>query len=242
MSFVPFLVIQVAVFAVLVVALRRILRRNVTDAAVHLQGLSAEYTRRQEELKQRLDELERQYQEQIARARTEAEQIIADARQEAEALRTKRMEEARLESERIVQQALESRDAMRKELEQEMDARAVGRACELIQQALPAELRRDVQRHWLEELFANGLAQSDRLKASAGIREVKVVSALPLTKEQRELLRALLKERLGRDIAIKEETDERLVAGVTVTIGSLVLDGTLATKIQRAIRHAHHAS
>jgi F0F1-type ATP synthase delta subunit len=32
--------------------------------------------------------------------------------------------------------------------------------------------------------------------------------------------------------------DEQLIAGLTITLGSLVLDGSLATKVQRAARRA----
>jgi F-type H+-transporting ATPase subunit b len=236
MSFLPFLVLQVVIFIALVLVLRRVLSRNVTDAAAHLQGLSAEYSRRQAELTRRLEESERQYQEQVTRARTEAERMIAGARQEAESLRVKRLEEARVESERIVQQALESRDSFRKELERELETRAVQRACELIQETLPMELRRDIQSKWLEELFRDGLVQLDRLKTEGGVCEVQVVCALPLTKEQRDVLRARLREKLARDITLTERLDDRLVAGLTITIGSLVFDSSLSSKIRQAIR------
>ena len=51
MSYLPFIILQVVIFGVMVYFLRRVFSRNVTTAAAHLQSLSAEYTRRQEELK-----------------------------------------------------------------------------------------------------------------------------------------------------------------------------------------------
>lgn len=238
MTLLPFVALQAVIFIALVVALRRILSRNVTAAAAHLQGLSAEYTRRQEELSQRLEESERQYGERITRAKTEAERIVVEARQEAESSRAKLLEEARLESERIVKQGMESRDALRKELEREMERRAVERACELIQKALPMEFRRGIQERWLDELFRNGFSQFDRLKPEDATGDIRIVSALPLTNAQRDALRAKLKEQGAKDVTLTEETDESLVAGLTVTIGSLVLDGSLSSKIREAVRHA----
>ncbi len=238
MSFWPLLVLQVVIFIALVVVLRRILSHNLTDATAHLQGLNAEYARRHEELKRRIEEAESQYREQMSRARTEADQLIAKAKQEADASRVRLLEEARTESERIVQQGLESRDALRKEIEQTLDARAIEQACLLVEQSLPESLRQDIQARWLEELLHNGAAPLDRLKADEAIKEVRVVSAFPLSPAQRETLAKRLRERLGRDCTLVEHTDPRLVAGLTLTLGSVVLDGSLGSKIRLAARQA----
>lgn len=242
MSFLPFLLLQIVIFAGLVAVLRKVLKRSATDTAAHLEGLSAEYTRRQEELKKRLEESDRQYTEQIARGKAESERLILEAKREATALQAKTLEEARQESERIVRQAVETRDVLRRDIEREINAKALERACELIQRALPLSLREELQKRWFEELFRDGLAkQFERLKAEDA-HEVKVVSALPLSKEQSAILRAKLKEQLGREASVTEDTDERLVAGLVLTVGSLVFDGSLASRIQDAMRKAKDAA
>lgn len=243
MSFLPFLILQVVIFAGLVAVLRRVLKHSATDTAAHLESLTAEYTRRQEELKRRLEESETQYTEQLSKAKAEAERIIAEAKQAAASSQAKTLEEARLESERIVRQGIETRDALRRDIEREIDTRALERACELIQRSLPRSLREDLQKRWFEELFRDGLAkQFERLKTEEAANEVKVVSALPLTKEQQTFLRTQLKERLGREVTVTEQTDDRLVAGLTMTIGSLVFDGSLASRIQEAMRKVKDAA
>ena len=242
MSFWPFLVLQIVIFVALVSVLRRILGRNLTDATAHLQGLNAEYARRHEELKQRLEEAEQQYRQQMTQAKVEAEQLVARAREEAESSRVRLLEEARAESERIVQQGLESRDGLRREIEQNMEARAIERACELIHATLPGQLRQEIQSHCLDELIGNGLTQLNQLTTEEQVHEARVVSAFPLSAEQRHALSKRLKEKLGRDLTVTETTDERLVAGLMITLGSLVLDGSLASKVRQAARHAQHAT
>ncbi len=243
MSFWPFLVLQLVIFGALVVVLRRVLSRNLLEATAHLQSLSAEYVRRQEELKQRLKEAEEQYTERLTRAKAEAGQLIVQARQEAESSKTKLLEEAHQESERVVRQGMETRDALRQELELAMEARAIERACELIQVALPAPIREGIQSRWIDELLQNGLTQLDRLRSDDQVQDGRVVSAFPLTAAQREALRKRLREQLGRSIELAEETDEHLVAGLTITLGSVVFDGSLASKVRQAARQAQqHAS
>ena len=117
-----------------------------------------------------------------------------------------------------------------------MELRAVERACEMIEQVLPGQLRQDVQAHWLDELLQHGLGQLERLKTQDGAGPARIVSAFALTPEQRTFLRQQLRSALGKDLEISESTDPKLVAGLTITIGSLVLDGSLATKLQQAAR------
>ena len=238
MSFLPFLVLQIAIFLGLALLLRLLFLKHLTSATTHLQALSAEYTKRHDELKQRLEQTEQQYREQMVRAKTEAEQLVAGAKQEADASKGRVLEEARVEGERIIQQAMESRDALRKELEQGMEARAITRACELIQQVLPGQLREGIQSHWLDELLKNGLSHLERVTMQEAVEEVRVVSAFPLNAEQRRLLHDQVKKALGREVPVKEETDPGLVAGLILTLGSVVFDGSLASKLQQAARDA----
>jgi len=178
----------------------------------------------------------------MQRAKQEAEQFILQARREADTVLSECLDGARKESEQIVQQALDTRDALRKELEQAMETRAVERACEIIQFALPEPVRREMQTHWIQEIIHNGLAQLERLKGDESAREATVVSAFPLTPEQRSILQERLKGQLGRDLVVNMEVDERLVAGLTISVGSRILDASLASRIRQAARHAQDAS
>ena len=167
-------------------------------------------------------------------------QMVAAARQEAEAAKARLLEDARSESERIVQQGMESREALRKELEEAMETRVITRACELIQQALPGQLREGLQSLWLDELIHNGFSHLEGIATQEAIEEVRVVSAFSLNEEQRRLLREQLKQRFGHELPLREETNPQLVAGLTITLGSVVLDGSLASKLLQAVRDAQH--
>jgi vacuolar-type H+-ATPase subunit H len=241
MSFLPILVIVLVFFIGGVIVLQMLFGRQVTHATAQLQALNAEYTRRQEELKERIKEAERQYDELMAKARTEAEQMVLHAKQEAESTKARTVEEARAESDRIIHMAMTSRDAIRKEIEQDMERRTIDRACEMIRAALPAVFRRQIQSHWLEELLADGRGTLDGLKTDEAVQEARIASAFPLSAEQRRLIQDHLKKLFGRDMTLTEVVDETLVAGLTLTVGSRVLDGTLASKIQHEARRAQQA-
>ena len=87
-------------------------------------------------------------------------------------------------------------------------------------------------------LLRQGFGRLSLNGSHESIREVRVACAFALTSEQRQALSQRLKDALGRDVPLTEAVDDGLVAGLMITIGSLVLDGSLRSKVQQAARHA----
>lgn len=242
MEFWPLFVLLVVMFVVMLLVLRQVLSRHYLSATARLQSLSADYSRRQEELKGRIEEAETQYKERMMQVQLESDRILSQARQEAESVRARTLGDARQESERIMQQALESREGVRREIEQAFEARTIERACHLIRSGLPEPLRRELHVRWFEELLHGGFGHAQGASEGEALSEIRVASAFPLTAEQRRVLQERLAKAFGPDVAIAEELDERLVAGVRITAGSRVLDGSLSLRIQQAAHAAHEAN
>ena len=60
-----------------------------------------------------------------------------------------------------------------------------------------------------------------------------VVSAHALSDDQLAKLKAQLKTRIGRDVAIDARTDPDILGGLIVKVGSQMIDGSLKTKLNR---------
>lgn len=69
--------------------------------------------------------------------------------------------------------------------------------------------------------------------ASADRGEVKaeVTSAHPLTAAQTKAIAAKLKQRVGRDVAISARVDPAILGGLTVKIGSTLIDNSIQTRL-----------
>ena len=80
--------------------------------------------------------------------------------------------------------------------------------------------------HWAGNLFA------ELQDEAAGLRHACVVSALPLTDEQRERLRATLSHLLGLQIVLSARVDPAVIGGIMVKVGDLVIDGTIRNRLQ----------
>ena len=232
---------QVVIFTALALVLKRLMGRHATTATAHLQGLTQDYLKKQDELKKRLEEAESQYHTTLAKARAEVQEIKAQAAREADETGRKIQEEARKEADRIMSQATQAKEALRAEMAKEMDHQAVEIACRLIREVFPQQLQESAHHRWMDEVIGNGLLQRlDRLETPEKVDEVRVVSAAPLTSAQKEKILSKLKGEIGHAVTLKEEVDPALIAGVVITLGHLVLDGSLASKLREAARHAQN--
>lgn len=237
MLIVSLIVIQVMIFGGLIFFMRKILTQNVTAATRHIEELSEEYAKKETEVKRQQEEVQRKAEEILLKARDEAHQERTKLLQEAQAQREKLLQETHVHSEELIQQADKSRQLLLAEINQRIAHEAIDKACELIQETLPEQLKLNVHQRWIEELMESGFEQLERLKIPDSTHEVKISSAFPLDEDQRKNLTHKLKEVLGREIVLKEEINPRIVAGVVILIDSLVLDGSLKSKIQEKARN-----
>ena len=63
--------------------------------------------------------------------------------------------------------------------------------------------------------------------------DVKVVSAVDFSPEQRDALAGKLEQRLERSVRLNFEQDERVIGGAIIRAGDLVIDGSLSAQIER---------
>ncbi|MCQ9205870.1 MAG: F0F1 ATP synthase subunit delta [Omnitrophica bacterium] len=222
----------VSIFAVLIFILRKILTKNVISATTHLEELNQDYSQKEKEINRRLEESKQKSAELLAVAEKEIQaqkiQIIKDAQDERDRI----LNEARTQSEEVLQKAEKSRQLLISELDKRIAQEAINRACELVQDNLPQEVKEDVHLRWVQELIESGFTQIDRLHIPKDLKEVKISSAFALNPQQKKDLAKKLKELLKHEVTLKEQVNPKIVAGIIVSIGSLVLDGSFRNKIK----------
>jgi len=229
---------QLIVFAALVVVLKRVLTKNIVSATGHLDELNQDYLKKEEDLKRRIEEAAQKSDEMIRKAEEEAGTIRKKSAEAARAESENMILQARAKGDEIMKQAEKSRQTLLEEMGQRITVGAIDKATELIQNTLPQKLREDAHAEWIADLMEEGLAQLKNARLEQDVREIKVVSAFSLGDELYKALSKKLRSILGTDLPIKEEVDPRIVAGMVIHIGNLVLDGSLKNKIQEKARDA----
>lgn len=98
-----------------------------------------------------------------------------------------------------------------------------------------------------EKNLLNMLAENDRLSQlpmiaslyhqfrdeAEGTVEAEVISAQPLSEEQKNAIASALKQRLGRDVQLNCSVNEELVGGAVVRAGDLVIDGSAVEHLRQ---------
>ena len=77
-----------------------------------------------------------------------------------------------------------------------------------------------------------GLFEELRAEAERVVK-AKVTSATALPAAELDTIKAALKRRFGRDVALETAVDERLIGGAVIDAGDVVIDGSLRSKLAR---------
>ncbi|MGE5197134.1 MAG: F0F1 ATP synthase subunit delta [Deltaproteobacteria bacterium] len=235
------IILQVAIFAGLIYMLRKIMTQNVVLATRHLDELNQDYSKKEDEVNRKLEQVQRDSMDIMAKAQEEAVKIKEQILKEAETQKEELLKQAHQQSQEMIEQADKARQALLAEMDERVSKEAINKACELINYTLPEKFKQDVHTHWVEELVESGLSRIERLHVPEDINEVKVTSAFDLTESQRRMLAKKIKDIFGREISLREEKDPNVCVGLIISIGSLVLDGSLKNKIQEQVRNAQRA-
>lgn len=237
---VPILVILLLTcFIAMALAIRHYFQHTMMNTMRHLKAQSAENDKIRAKLAAQAVALKQETEAVMARAQAEAEALRAQGRDDVAKARQEALDQARQESERIVQQAMQARNALVHEVTQFTESRVIKRASQLLQAVCSGVAQQALHQRWVDELIQDGFLSAEHLRSAEPVTSVRVVTALPLTPAQREQLLARLQAALGTAVTVDEVVDAKLVAGLTITVGHTVLDGSLASKLREAAQHAH---
>ncbi|MDT8390239.1 MAG: F0F1 ATP synthase subunit delta [Lentisphaeria bacterium] len=229
------IVVQFATFGVLALVLHRFMYSAYKSELGRLQDLSLEYKNKAEQLAEDMGKAEAEHRRKVEEAEAEIRELRNSVQEEVGQQREEVLVKARAESERIIATAITVKDKIRQELEKDYAGKSVNFACDLIRRVLNEENMK-----WFHDgLVSDVLAAiervpSERFQAVTGEKMVMVTSAQPLAEAKEIRLAQVLKNKVGHDMTINSFTDEDVTAGVSIKIGSLVIDGTLAGQLRQA--------
>ena len=231
-----FIIFIIVVFAVLVFMLRKIMTQNIISATQHIDELNQDYTKKDEDINRRWEEVKKQAEGIIRQAQEEGEKTKTELIKGAEAEKEQILKTARAKCEEMVQQAERSCQVLLSEIEARIAKEAMNKAVGLIHDVLPDKFKQSVHNEWVDGLIINGFNHLNNICIPDNVSEILIVAAFPLTGIQRQGLIQKLSSVLNRPITLKEEVEPKLIAGLIITIASLVFDGTLKNKIMEKAR------
>jgi len=226
--------LQLVIFVGLILFLRHILTRNISRATGHLTELSSEYISKQEAINKRLEEAKVEAQDILTVAKRESEELRVKTLKEALEQKEAMLKEAHQKGEQMVERAERACEMLKQELDKKIDERARGLAYDILMASLPETIRHQLHTVWVKEASKIDF-QSEHLNFPHDISEIRVISAYPLSVEEKNALKEKIEKRIKNSIELREEVDRSLIAGYVVHAGSVVIDGSLRFRIDKAV-------
>ncbi len=172
----------------------------------------------------------------LSEARAKAEEIINEARQRAEEVARQIREKAEAEVARLREQAQAEMEAERNrilaELREHIAALAVAAAQKIIGETLDETRQRAILQEFFAGIREGRVAILEELDGAEAVDRVEVVTAVPLTEEEKALFRQALEEKMGAAVAVEFSVDPKILGGVVLRIGDRILDASVARQLR----------
>jgi F0F1-type ATP synthase membrane subunit b/b' len=227
--------VQIVTFLALVVILRQIMFSASRKEIERLRELNAENQKKAEKLAKELDRAEREHQRKIEKAEEELKVLRASTREESERQKEQILKKAREDGDKIVNQALSVKERIRQELQGKLQEQSIQLGVRMIGKVLTEDRMK-----WFHDGLVNDvIAEMRQIDPAtfAGIdtnKEGVVRTPYELSNELIQQIGDALTTAAGRNITVLQATDKDVIAGLVITIGSLMIDGSLAGKLRQA--------
>ena len=235
------ILLQLANFTILAVLLYFVLfrptMRKMKEQEIEKERVAREIAQDRQEAERLRAALE----DRLAGVEEEATAIVARAKEQAEVERTALLEEAEAEIERILAQAHANADRLGvqtiDEFQDDLLDTILAISGQVIGQAAPPEVHDALIQQLSDRIWEMGrseMGQVETLRQALGDREpsVYVTTARPLTPEQQGLLARTFTALADRHVNLEVTTEPALAAGVRVRLGDMVVDNSIADRLE----------
>ena len=232
---------QIVNFLLLSAALYFVLFRPIMRRMKEREAEKAQIAREAMQDRQEAERLRAKLEERLAGVEEEATAIVARAKEQAEVERTALLEEAEVEAERILAQAHANADRLGiqtiDEFQDDLLDTILAISGQVIGQAVPPEVHDALIQQLSDRIWEMGRSEMDQvetLRQALGDREpsVYVTTAHPLTPEQQGLLARTFTALADRHVNLEVTTEPALAAGVRVRLGDMVIDNSIADRLE----------
>jgi len=225
-------IIQIITFFAIVFVLKKLLYAETQKEAARLKVLKEENAGKEKELQEKISTADGAYREKIAKAEEEIRLLRAKTEEEADEAGRRITDRAKIESEEILKAAFNTKDKIRDEITLEMRKKLPVMASAIFKEALSPEAVEHIHAGLVKDVLKQ-VKKIDGAKFKIKISKGELISAFPITKGEASALTEAVCGRLGYKISFIHKDDRKLIAGVVIRLGTLVIDGSLDYRLRR---------
>jgi len=236
MVFWQLIIIQIITFGLLAFLLRQFLTQHVTQSQDRLHRLVQENRRREDELKEKRQNMESEFKVKNAHHSEEMGRLKSVAEVDAQKMQEEVLAKAEEQGKRIVADAEAQKEKMRKQLVMEMEEKALTLASDIIEHVFTAEVAKGIHTQLTDELIGE-IEGSDSQGFQLDVDGVEVLVPYSLTDTQMAKIKKIFTSKMGRSVDIKQTIQPDIMTGMVVRLGNSVLDGSLKNKLKEAMAY-----
>lgn len=228
------ILIQTIIFGAVIFILKKLMWGDTESAVNRLQESYSDINKKKEELVAKVQQIEQEYQ----RRKEEAEKVAAQIRDEVEKEMHEKRDEilkhSKEEAEQVVAEAMSMKDKIREDIKKEEQLKMLD-YCEDILQGVFKESMRDKIDGILIEDFLKEVKGLDMSHVPPNITDIEIITCRELDDKLKSNIEDIIRKSLKREFKMKEMLDDKILGGIILKFGSLVLDGSLAGKFKEDI-------
>lgn len=230
MLIIGFIVAQILILGVVIGLLRRLIFSDTNSAINRLTKLDNMNREKEKLLIRKLEQAQKQIDEQKQLIQDEEQRIKAEARRAANQLHEDIIKKAKEEGDEIVRKAQATKDQIRTDAMIEAEGKMIEISAEILNKTLSTVVQAQMNEKLVEE-FVVELEKADLSKINSDVNEIEIVSSMPVGVHEQEKIKQLLVSKLGRQVRLYSNEDPKLLGGVLMKIGTMVVDGSLAERV-----------
>ena len=229
------IIIQVITFCILIFVLRLLFYRQLRASLARLKTLHEENLAQEEELKKNTELLQKKKEEELAKAKQEAERIINDARERAAKLASGMETQAKEQADKILSKAAQQAEQSERDFALRSQEEAIQISLKIFKIVFGQNDMALLQ-HQLVAVFIDELEKLPDEKFTVREGPLRVSSALALSPQEKAALARVLSGKFkNRQVDINEIITPDIISGIIIQAGSFVIDGSLRNKLSKAL-------
>ncbi|MFA6636325.1 MAG: F0F1 ATP synthase subunit delta [Candidatus Omnitrophota bacterium] len=224
-------IIQTIVFGAVIFFLRKIMMGSTESAVNRLNESYTQMEKKKEELAQKIQQAQQDYESRKKEAERIADKIKNDADTEARDQKDAILKKAHEEAERLIVDTVGAKEQIRAEIVKEEQVKLVDYCRELLEGVYGDIVGEKVDEILIED-FIEEVNNMDVESIPAGTRKIEAISRRPLTEKLKKKIHEVVEGKMKGKIDVSETVSEDVLGGMTLKFGNLVLDGSVAGKLQ----------
>lgn len=237
MLILQFLIFQVIIFGVVIFILRKVLQSNTQGAINRFEGTYQDLVKKQTELTQKIEEMEKEYQAKKEEAGKIVDKLKTEALEESRSKRDEILKQAKAAADEISTKARESTDQYYKKIEQEVTRKMIDQAAQLLSTVFTPTISKLFHEELLKD-FLERCKEFDLSSVGSHVDHLTIKVPMEVSPETVEALRSIIANKLNRGVKVETVIEPNLKAGILLQFGTLLIDGSIANFIYEAAEEA----